>query len=151
MICRGCGSQIPIAGKVCPHCQRDKTADVAYDTRYFFFALGFGVLGAIIGAMIGGRSGFLGQMAGVFVGVIVGTVGGLIGALVTTKSSPQASKPPEVRIAPPDALPVPAGPQEVASADLAEQRLSRLDALRAKGLITDQEHEAKREAILNTL
>jgi len=27
MKCSGCGASIPIKGTVCPHCQRDKTAD----------------------------------------------------------------------------------------------------------------------------
>ena len=136
MHCSGCGKDVPFGGQVCPFCQRDKSSDQAL-TLVVSAAL---IAGAFVGNLIGG---FGGAVAG---GVLCGLVAAIVGQAGKGHS---AKKPPIVRVDRPrlstDPKPKPS------AAPSAEERLRRLDDLRSKGLITDDEHQARRTAIIDAL
>ncbi len=144
MICRGCGKTIPLIGKVCPHCQRDKTADAEEHSRSYLIIMGGCIVGLILGFAV--TDGFLANIAGAFVGTFVG---GLIAMVVSlaTGSSKTESQPPEVRIAQQSKT----SQESQAPEPSAEARLSNLETLRAKGMVSPEEYAEKRSEILRSL
>lgn len=141
MICSNCGKDIPFTGEVCPYCQRDKSSD----QEQWAIAMVGAALGGAIGYMVNG-------IIGVVVGFVIGTgIGVVIGRLVALRNG-SSSKPPEVRIASleNDWTARPAARAEGARPS-AESRLLALDALRAKGLLTDEEYQRKRDAIIREI
>jgi hypothetical protein len=138
--CSGCGKNVPFSGHVCPYCNRDKSSDQTGTV-----AAGAGLLlGGVIGNLIGGFGGML----------IGGFVLGLLAAIVSMSGKNNtAKKPPRVRV---DGLPA-AKPQAVPTervatlADTPEARLRRLDDLLYQGLLSEQEHQDRRKAIIFTL
>lgn len=95
--------------------------DKTKDQAYTVLAIALGGAGAWLGGSVWG---FWGGVSGVVLGAV-------IAAVVTGAGK---------KTAPPQVEPV--------SADV-ETRLRRLDDLRAKGLVTDDEHAAKRREILS--
>ncbi|WP_146001624.1 SHOCT domain-containing protein [Sphingobium fuliginis] len=137
MRCSGCGKDIPFAGHVCPYCQRDKSSDQA----------AHGCIGVAL--FIGGG---LGYAVGGFTGLLTGGI--IFGIIAAIASMPQAKKkaktPPKVVVA---NLPKTA-PKPVEKADsnpTPEERLMRLDTLRANGIINQQEYDEQRKAIISSL
>jgi len=145
MICMGCGKTIPLIGAVCPHCHRDKRADAQAQT----IGKGYAMIGAIVGGVIGGFTGSLGSggfgtsLILLFLGIVLG---GFIGAVAAPKPT-TSPPPPEVRVAELSEQ-VPTLPEP---ANQVEARLVALNKLKAGGLITDEEFEAKRKVILEAL
>lgn len=137
MHCSGCGKDVPFAGEVCPYCNRNKGADQT---------------ATVVGMLAIGLGGWIGGMIGGFVGTIVGAfVLGFIAVSATMGSRTRsAKKPPVVRVrgTEPNASlasrPLPK-PDDLAS------RLRRLDDLKAKGLISDDEHADQRSRILTSI
>lgn len=145
MRCSGCGSKIPFTGDVCPNCLRDKGSDQAATV-----AAGLGLfIGGFIGNLI---AGFGGMIVG---GLILGFIAAVAAAVMSGKNH-SAKKPPRVRVEP-AAPAIPSRPRTtpftVAAADSGsvEDRLRRLDRLKADGLLSDAEHQAQRRAIIATL
>ncbi len=141
MHCSGCGKDIPFGGHVCPFCQRDKSSDQATHVG--------GVIGMLIGGTIGG---WIGGFWGTIIGAIV--VGALIVFVGAASGNHTAKKPPRVRVdRAPGALPAreAAIPPAKVTDDDPTSRLARLDALKAKGIITAEEHQDRRAAIIATL
>ena len=60
MLCSGCGMEIPMAGSVCPYCNKDKSADVAWTVNSYV-----AVIVAVIGYF---AAGFLGAIGGFVAG-----------------------------------------------------------------------------------
>lgn len=130
MHCSGCGKDIPFAGQVCPHCQRDKSGD---QQQQALIAIGV-VIGGVIGLAVN-------DMFGVFIG---GVIGGIVG-LVLAMSNAAKTKPPEVRIQE-SQISLPA-----AKKLSPEERLTELKTLREKGLLTEDEFSEKKKEILTDL
>lgn len=129
MHCSGCGKQIPFAGQVCPHCQRDKSAD---QQRHAI---------SMIGIFVGGVIGYaVNEIMGAIVG---GSIGGAA-AMFLPLAGTEKSVPPEVRIQEKTELPSPSKPN---SAD----RLAELSLLKDKGLISEEEFSDKKNKILAEL
>ena len=133
MRCFGCGKEIPFTGDVCPYCHRDKSKD---QTTHALL---------VIGVVIGGAIGyFANDFMGFFVGAAIGGAVGVVAALVNATSTP-SSKPPQVRVV----------TESTPSTDKPEsdivRRLTDLDALKARGLITEIEWAEKRKAILGQI
>ncbi|WP_167772702.1 SHOCT domain-containing protein [Ramlibacter henchirensis] len=119
-----------MAAKVCPYCHRDTTESGQ--------AHGSMMLGAIIGGVIGY---FVNGIWGMFIGIIVGGTALGIGPILKASKSP----------APPASVSVDriANEPPPASRQLSlAQRLTSLDEVRAKGLITDEEFAKKKADIL---
>jgi predicted lipid-binding transport protein (Tim44 family) len=135
MHCSGCGKNLPFAGQVCPHCQRDKSADQS-STVIAGVALLFG--------------GFIGNLIGGFGGMIIGGLALALIAVVATMGSTTkaAKKPPRVRVEPAPTLPP---TSTVKPSDAATERLARLDRLRDTGAITDEEYSQQRKAVIASL
>lgn len=131
MICSGCGKDIPFSGKVCPHCQRDKSKD--QQTQFYGLVFGFTVGG--VGYLINGLGAAL-------IGFIVGSVGGII---LAAMSGSDRSPPPEVRIVEASQSPT------VDTAGEPAARLARLEELRSRGLISEVEFNSKRQQIIDSL
>ena len=132
MRCSGCGKEIPFAGDVCPYCQRDKSADQGTHALL------------VISIVIGGAIGyFANDFMGFIVGAIIGGVAGILMALFNGAS--QTSKPPEVRVTS-ESSPITKKPES----DLAK-RLTSLDDLKARGLISESEWAEKRQSILGQI
>lgn len=135
MLCSGCGMDIPFAGQVCPHCQRDKVVEQKWILKAQLVAFMFIIPGAILGGLI---NGFLGA----FIGIIVSLLACII-YLVFTTTPPPVAGPPEVHVS---------NPQGESSANnpSVEQKLISLAELKEKGLITDDEFSnAKKNIIAN--
>ena len=132
--------KIAFAGEVCPYCLRQKKGD---QTGTVATAAGL-LLGGFIGNLIGGFGGML----------IGGFVLGLLAAIVSMSGKNHtAKKPPRVRVDPPT-LTKASTTLKVAAAsalDEPEARLRRLDDLKVKGLLSDQEHRDQRQAIIAAL
>ncbi|WP_144400054.1 SHOCT domain-containing protein [Geobacter pickeringii] len=126
MYCSGCGKDIPFAGAVCPYCQRDKSNDQAYTVLAMILGLGLGYLGYNI-------FGFWGAPGGFVIGVIIAVV----------KTGRRATKPPEVNIVNLH--------EQSPNGISAEDRLVKLQDLRLKGLIDEEEYQKKRQTILNEI
>jgi hypothetical protein len=140
MRCSGCGKDIPFGGQVCPYCQRDKSSD-----QRGAVATGAGLL---IGGFIGNAvSGFSGMLIG---GFVLGVLAAIISASGKNHS---ARRPPRVRVDGPVAMKLYATPKHASMpvADTPEVRLRRLDTLRTQGLLSEQEHEDQRRAIISLL
>lgn len=135
MLCSGCGKDIPFAGQVCPFCQRDKTQDQGNYSVLYIVILVSGGIGYLIG-------GFMGFLWGLGVGMVLGVI-------IVLSSSNTSSQPPAVRVVPPE----PDTPSSKHDDDIGtvEKRLTDLEALRSKGLITDEEFQAKRQKVLDQL
>jgi len=146
MICRGCGQKISFLGKVCPHCQRDKTADAEADSRLMLITFGFGFSGALIGYVV--SDGFLNEIVATFIGMITGSIVGLLFAFIVAEAS-KPSLPPEVRIQP-EAKVEDTIKKRSFDPDI-ESRLVTLQELREKSLITPDEYTAKRAQILSSI
>ena len=110
------------------------------------YCMGFGAVGAFLGYLL--SNGFFGQIAGISIGMICGLIVGAIFAFLNAKV-PTPSLPPEVRISP-NANAVESH-EESQIALTIESRLSKLDALKVKGLVSSEEYAKKREKILNSL
>ena len=132
MRCSGCGKDIPFDGKVCPHCQRDKSGDQTAHVLMVIVIVACAGVGYLV-------NGFVGALVGAVIGAIGG---GILGGVVAAS---QKSAPPEVRISSDTTAVTPTSRSGVAS------RLVELDSLRAQGLITQDEWEEKRSAILREL
>lgn len=144
MTCLGCGKTISLIGKVCPHCQRDKTADAEEQGRIYLLVLAGAAIGLVLGFAL--SDGLVAQVAGGFVGTLLG---GLVAMLVSfaTGKPLRESQPPEVRFASrstPDDGPSRQEPD-------VGTRLSNLEVLRHKGLITAEEYASKRSEILRSV
>jgi hypothetical protein len=140
MRCSGCGKDIPFGGQVCPYCQRDKSSDQAATV-----AIGIGlVIGGFLGNLV---AGFTGMMVG---GCVLGIVAG---AISMSGKSHSAKKPPRVRVDPPVSVRASTTLKAaaVSALDGPEARLRRLDDLKAKGLLSDQEHRDQRKAVIAAL
>jgi hypothetical protein len=138
MRCSGCGKDIPFGGEVCPYCQRDKSGDqVLTGCMFVAFLIGGGVgylFNGVIGAIIGG-----------FVLVIAAAI------VMVPLAQAKAKKPPEVNVASgEDEKPAPAPPTRPVGETISD-RLRRLDDLLAEGVITMQEYEDQRRAIITSL
>lgn len=141
MHCSGCGKDVPFAGQVCPHCQRDKSSDQAIHVA------------ATIGIFVGGTiGGWIGGFGGMIVGAIV--VGFLVVIVGVASGSNSAKQPPKVRVDR-DESSKPAGQTITApkpkAADDPASRLARLDTLKADGIITPEEYQERRAAIIAAL
>jgi hypothetical protein len=137
MHCSGCGKDVPFAGEVCPHCNRNKGADQT---------------ATVVGMLAIGLGGWIGGMIGGFVGTIVGgVVLGAIAVVATTgRRTRSAKQPPVVRIKGGASTSSPANRPLPKRDDLAS-RLQRLDDLKAKGLISDDEHADQRARIISAI
>lgn len=140
MRCSGCGKNVPFGGYVCPYCNRDKSSDQTGTV-----ATGVGLLvGGLIGNLIGGFGWML----------VGGFTLGLFAAIVSMSGKNHtAKKPPRVRA---DGLPaadLQAAPsvRTAVLADTPEARLRRLDELLSKGLLSADEHQERRVAIISML
>ena len=136
MLCSGCGKDIPFVGQVCPFCQRDKTKDQGNQTLLVIMLIVGGGIGYLIG-------GFKGLLWGLGVGMVLGVI------ISVSNASAATSKAPEVRVVPPE--PAPASPAPVDETSAVQKRLTDLEGLRSKGLISDDEFQAKRQKILDDL
>lgn len=132
--------KIPFAGEVCPHCLRQKNTDQTGTV-----ATGVGLLmGGFIGSLVGGLGGML----------IGGFLLGLLAAFVSMSGKNHtARKPPRLRVdgfAPikPDDMPEKAN---TGVADATKTRLFRLADLRARDVLSAQEHQDQRKAIIARL
>lgn len=67
MRCSNCGKDIPFAGKVCPWCHVDKSADQQQQILAFICGMAGGALGWAI-------NGIVLALVGLVVGVVVGIV-----------------------------------------------------------------------------
>lgn len=140
MRCSGCGKSVPFGGHVCPYCNRDKSSDQT------------GTVATGAGLVLGG---FIGNLIGDFGGMLIGGfVLGLLAAFVSMSGKNHtAKKPPRVRVddlpaVKPQAVPI----ERVATlADTPEARLRRLDELLSKGLLSADEHQEQRVAIISML
>lgn len=133
MRCSGCGKDIPFAGEVCPHCQRDKSNDQAQHTVIMVCIIACMGLGYLF-------NDFTGLMWGAGIGLVLAVIAGI------SMGVSSQSKPPEVRVVteePPSSPPV--------EESTFKKRLSELEALRNEGLITESEFNAKRQRILDEL
>ena len=140
MRCTGCGMKIPFAGQVCPHCLRQKKSE---QTGTLVSGVGL-LMGGFVGSLIGGFGGML----------IGGFVLGLLAAIVSMSGKNHtAKKPPRVRVDgfAPTKPHVKAKQASTAVADAPEARLRRLDDLRTQGLISEQEHQDQRKAIISQI
>jgi hypothetical protein len=114
---------------VCPHCQRDKTADKK-------------VIQNIQGlTLVGGIAGFF---AGSIAGAVIGAILAFVVAKLIFRS--KGTKPPEVV---PVGLALAASPVECGGDT--GRRLAELESLRKTGLVSDSEYSSKRRAILDAL
>jgi hypothetical protein len=74
----------------------------------------------------------------------------VLGVIISvSNASAAASKAPEFRVVPPE--PAPASPAPVDETSAVQKRLTDLEGLRSKGLISDDEFQAKRQKILDDL
>ncbi len=144
MICRGCGATIPLIGKVCPHCQRDKTADAEASSRAFLIIAGGSAVGLALGFAF--ADGIIAAFGVAIVGAIIGGFVAVVVSLASSNSLKE-SLPPEVRVSPGSSTAADSVKQDLD----AESRLSSLEALRTKGLVTTEEYVAKRSEILRSL
>lgn len=132
--------KIAFAGEVCPYCLRQKKGD---QTGTVVTGAGL-LLGGFIGNVIGGFGGML----------IGGFVLGLLGAIVSMLGKNHtAKKPPRVRVGGPVTIrPHARSKKHTAAVDEApEPRLRRLNDLRAQGLLSEQEYQNQRKAIISRL
>lgn len=132
--------KIPFAGEVCPHCLRQKKSD---QTETVAIATGL-LLGGLIGNVVGGLQGML----------VGGFLLGLLAAFVSASGkNHSARKPPRVRVdGPVTTKPHARSKKHTAAVDEApEPRLRRLNDLRAQGLLSEQEHQNQRKAIISRL
>lgn len=138
MRCSGCGKDIPFAGEVCPHCQREKSGDQTATV----------VIG--IGLLLGGTLGYaIGDFAGMLIG---GFICATVFAIPATASAQKkAKRAPRVRIDDPSPTPRPTNSSNLASLNTVEVRLARLEDLRAKGVITTDEYLKRRQEIISLL
>jgi len=132
MRCFGCGKEIPFAGEVCPYCQRDKSADQGTHAIIVICL----VIGGAIGYFVNDFTGFI---VGALIGAVIGAVGGLANAISTK------SKPPEVRLMSESAPKIDKQESEIV------RRLTAIDELKAKGLISESEWAEKRQSILGEI
>jgi hypothetical protein len=137
MHCSGCGKDVPFAGEVCPYCKRNKRADQT---------------ATVVGMLAIGLGGWIGGMIGGFVGTIVGgVVLGVIAIVATMGNRTRSAKQPpvvQVKGVEPNASPA---SRPLPTRDDLVYRLQRLDDLKAKGLISDDEHADQRARILSTI
>lgn len=142
MRCSGCGKDIPFGGEVCPYCQRDKSGDQVLTGCMF------------VACLVGGGIGFLiNGVAGALIGALALVV--IAAVIMVPLAQANAKKPPDVNVAnrhKDEALPSPppAAPQPSKNEGAAD-RLRRLDDLLAEGVITMQEYEDQRRAIITSL
>lgn len=138
MHCSGCGKHISFGGAVCPLCQRDKSSDQTIHIA--------GVVGMFIGGTVGS---WIGGFGGMVVGAIA--IGFLVVIIGAASGGHSAKKPPRVRIDR-DEPPRLSGPVATTSkatlADDPASRLARLDTLKADGIITLEEYQQRRAAII---
>jgi hypothetical protein len=129
MTCFGCGKNIPFAGDVCPYCHRDKKG-----AQLLFGALLiFGFLGIWAGSIFS----ITGSVVGAFIGMIIGLI---FAASCGALKKPQ---PPHVQIH--------NNLKEERVSSLLEDRLAKLNSLKEKGLITEEEFSGKKWDILRGL
>lgn len=142
MKCTGCGSKIPFSGDVCGFCLRDKSSD---QTATVATAIGL-VIGGFVGNLAGG---FGGMIVG---GLVLGIVAAVLAAIMSAKNH-SAKKPPRVRVDPATATIPTTKPRPVAvtASNSVEDRLRRLDRLKTEGLLSDEEHDVQRRAIIAAL
>ena len=132
MRCFGCGKEIPFAGDVCPYCHRDKSKD---QTTHALL---------VVCVVIGGAIGyFANDFMGFFVGALIGGAVGVVVALFNAASAP--SKPPEVRVVSESASSTSKPESDIV------RRLTDLDALKTRGLISESEWAEKRKSILGQI
>jgi hypothetical protein len=126
MRCSGCGEDIPFAGDVCPYCLRDKSEDQQY---------------TVVASILGAALAYVGYLMFELVGAIAGfVVGGIIAVFVTRAGGKTDA--PEVAIV---------NEKNKGEGDCTERRLKKLDDLKQKGLITDDEFSERRSKILEEL
>lgn len=134
MNCSGCGSEIPVFGKVCPHCLRDKSSD-----RIAHVAMSAGGLaGLALGEWHGGLWWVLGCAV---LGVVIAS--GILSALGfqdTTKRAPLVATNASI-----------AGAVAASTADDFGKKLSALEAARKGGLVSETEYSTAKARILSSL
>jgi hypothetical protein len=133
MHCSDCGKNIPFGGQVCPYCKRDKSGDQT------------ATVAGVIAMMAGG---FFGNVLGGLGGMIVGAFSlGLVAAIVSQVGKGNTAKrPPPVQVDPVPSKPTSSKPLPIPAT--IEDRLRRLDSLRSRGLITEEEYGVQRAAII---
>lgn len=140
MHCSGCGKNIPFGGQACPYCKRDKSSDQT------------ATVAGVIAMMVGG---FFGNLVAGFGGMIVGAFSlGIVAAIVSQLGKANtAKKTPRARVDPVPTIPAPkpVAPQPLPASSGIEDRLRRLNSLKSRGLITEEEYDIKLAAIIATI
>ncbi|MCC6302396.1 MAG: SHOCT domain-containing protein [Gammaproteobacteria bacterium] len=126
MLCSGCGEDIPIAGEVCPYCQRNKSRDKAF------------TLSSYVGVFVGGLFGYF--IFGLW-GAVFGAIAGGIGAAVVAQRG--KTEPPQVEIV--------SNSTQPQKNDSVSDKLLQLKDLHDKGLLNDEEFASKKSELLKKL